>query len=183
MNTEQKIDVAAQTLNRHLKLIEQVELKALLFLPTVGVFLCFIFADLKGFKPWEFLKLRIANHFDHFFIGSYKAFDSFIFCASSVLVLVGLGYLLWALMLKRKTQYSTVMFSGTELDGFTIDEYEAGLNKTTKEEWYEALLEQISVSATLYKAKCKAWNNGVRCAVVGLIGLFYFIVHAVPSYY
>ncbi len=183
MNTEQKIDVAAQTLNRHLKLIEQVELKALLFLPTVGVFLCFIFADLKGAIPWERLKRSNARALDHFFIGASHPFDSFIFYASSVLVLVGLGYLLWALMLKRKTQFTTVMFSGTELDGFTIDEYEAGLNKTTKEEWYEALLEQISVSATLYKAKCKAWNNGVLCAVVGLIGLFYYIVKVVPSYY
>lgn len=182
MDVDQKIEFTKDLLNKNIKMIEMINIKALVSLSVVSVFIGFILSEQGIF--------HLADIFESVKFNSYHRDDVLVFFGlMATLIAIGYGVFLlirvllpsegkdWSSFIKGVPEFYVPM---SDCVTGNCDQVLDGINK---ERYLKEISDVCYKNLNLIQAKSRDLRMGIVCFVVGMIGFMVMYPVSIDVFY
>lgn len=172
-DTDEKIKIATQTLERNINFVNKCDNKASFILAIVGVILSIVFSDDKTFVLIKEL-IKNIDLKDNIITSIFTIIYLLLIILSFILIVYGLGCLISVFYAKT---------NGSKIDSLVYfmgickhKEYASDFKNMKKHQLLEDLIDQINTNAHIAKEKYNKYNRGFKYLLFGLLVFVVFII-------
>jgi hypothetical protein len=165
-DTDEKIEIATQTLERNIDFVKKCDDKASFTLAIVGVILSIVFSDDRIASMMKLL-FKELNYLDNFDIDNTLIILYLILTFLVLLLtIIGVIYLISVFypQIKGSTRKSLIFFRGI----CDQEDYFQCFKTVRKHELLDDLIDQINVNSQIALKKYKRFNIGFLLSLIGL---------------